>query len=109
MSEEQTKNLPNDYLKLILAQFAAVNSRLDSMDERLGRLEANTKPIWENALKEIAETRAEMREGFESVRAELRAEMDKLRGEFRAEAGTLRGEFDLGLRKVAKQIDVLNH
>jgi predicted nucleic acid-binding Zn-ribbon protein len=37
---------------------------LHDLDERAQRLEAkayDTKPIWENALKEIAETRIEMR------------------------------------------------
>lgn len=82
MSEETTQNLPNNDLKLILA-------RLDSMDARLEKLEAHsydTKPIWETALKEIAETRVEMHRGFQEVR----------------------GEIQTGLRKVERKIDVLN-
>ena len=82
MSEEPTNILPNDDLKLILA-------RLNSIDERLGKLEArayDTKPIWENALKEIADTRIEMREGFEKFRTETES----------------------GLRRVERKIDVLN-
>jgi hypothetical protein len=68
LSEEPTQNLPNDDLKRILA-------RLDSIDTRLQKLEArsyDTKPIWENALKEIAGARVEMREGFEKSRSDLR-------------------------------------
>jgi uncharacterized protein YdcH (DUF465 family) len=104
MSEDRTQNLPNDEFRQILAQLTSINARLDridarfdrmdarldGMDSRLERLESrdyDTKPIWENALKEIADTRAEMREGFEKVRAEM----------------------DAGLRKVVKQIDVMNH
>jgi septal ring factor EnvC (AmiA/AmiB activator) len=82
MSEESTNLLPNDDLKLILA-------RLNSIDERLEKLEArayDTKPIWENALKEIADTRIEMREGFEKSRTEMES----------------------GLRRVERKIDVLN-
>ena len=68
MSEETTQNLPNDDLKRIL-------DRLDSIDMRLEKLEAlayDTKPIWENALKEIADIRAEMREGFDRSHSDLR-------------------------------------
>jgi broad-specificity NMP kinase len=89
MSEDRTQTLPNDEFRQILAQLTSINSQLDRVDSRLERLEArdyDTKPIWENALKEIADTRVEMREGFEKMRAEI----------------------DVGLRKVAKQIDVMN-
>ena len=51
MSEGTTQNLPADVLRLILA-------RLDSMDQRLEKLEArayDTKPIWERALAELVE------------------------------------------------------
>lgn len=46
------------------------------MDTRLEKLEAkqyDTKPIWEQALAEIAEVRAEMRSGFEKFRADMEA------------------------------------
>jgi chromosome segregation ATPase len=116
MSEDRTtQNLPNDELRQILAQLTSINTHLDSMDARLERLEArdyDTKPIWENALKEIADTRAEMREGFTAVRAEMRegfeqvnARIDKLQ----AEAQEMRNETTTGMRKMVKQIDVLNH
>jgi chromosome segregation ATPase len=123
MSEDRTtQNLPNDEFRQILAQLNSINarldrvgSRLDNMDARLEQLEArdyDTKPIWENALKEIADTRAEMREGFTAVRAEMRegfeqvnARIDKLQ----AEAQEMRNETTTGMRKMVKQIDVLNH
>jgi uncharacterized coiled-coil DUF342 family protein len=111
MSEVRTQNLPNDEVRQILAQLTSINarlvhvdSRLGSMDARLERLEArayDTKPIWENALKEIADTRVEMREGFEKVNARV----DKLQGEVRE----ARAEATAEMRKVARQSDVLNH
>jgi chromosome segregation ATPase len=111
MSEDRTQNLPNDELRQILAQLTSINARLDSMDTRFDRIDArldgmdarlerleareyDTKPIWENALREITDARAEMREGFERVNGEM---------------GRLRGEVETGLRKMAKQIDILNH
>ncbi|MDT5122830.1 MAG: hypothetical protein QOC96_2312 [Acidobacteriota bacterium] len=89
MSEETTQNLPNNDLRRILA-------RLDSIDTRLEKLEArafDTKPIWENALKEIAETRVEMRDGFEKVHVEIEK---------------VRSEMETGTRRVERKIDILN-
>jgi len=82
MSEEPTNILPNNDLKRILV-------RLDSIDAPLEKLEArayDTKPIWENALKEITDTCIEIRQGFEKSRAEMES----------------------GLRRVERKIDVLN-
>ncbi len=66
-----------------------VEIRLDHMETRLEKLEArqyDTKPIWERALREIAELRNEMQTGFEKLRIEL----------------------DDGLRKATSYIDALN-
>jgi chromosome segregation ATPase len=89
MSEETTHNLPNDNLRRILA-------RLDSIDTRLEKLEArayDTKPIWENALKEIAEARVEMRDDFEKVHVEIEK---------------VGSEVETGTRRVERKIDILN-
>lgn len=83
MTEESTRTLPNDNLALIL-------ERLDSIDSRLGRVETrldrDTKPIRENALKEIADVRMEMQQGFEKIQSDLNA----------------------GVRRMERKIDVLN-
>ena len=47
-----------------------VFARFDAIDARLEKLEAKsyeTKPIWERALAEVAETRLEMRNGFNEI------------------------------------------
>jgi chromosome segregation ATPase len=119
MSEETTQNLPNDNMGLILARLDSIDSRLDGIDSRLDGLETKldgvesrlttledkvdkrsqeTRPIWERALSEIAETRAEMHEGFGQIRAEMHEEF-----------GKVRGEIDVSLRRVVRQMDVLNH
>lgn len=93
MSEETTERLADDPLRQILA-------RLDSMDARLEILEArayDTKPIWENALKEITDTRSEMREGLASLRAEMREGFEKGRS-----------DMESSVRKMERKIDVLN-
>ncbi len=103
MSEESTLNLPNDDLKRILVRLDSIDGRLDSVDNRLNgidnRLEKleerayDTKPIWENALKEIADTRIEMREGFERVHTEFEK---------------VHSEIETGSRRVERKIDILN-
>src|ERR1041384_3076475 len=89
MSEETTQNLPNDDLKRILVRLDSIDAGLVGVNTRLEQLEArayDTKPIWENALKEIAEIRVEMREGFEKSRSDT----------------------ETGLRRLERKIDILN-
>lgn len=95
VSENRTKDLltKDSFEQKVLARLDAIDSRLtnietrlDDVDSRLKTLEAkkyNTKPIWERALKEIAETRQEMNERFEMLDASitvLSGDVTRLRG-----------------------------
>ena len=60
MSEEITKNLPDDGLGRILTRLDSIDSRLTNLEEKVEARFVETKPIWERALKEIMETRAEV-------------------------------------------------
>lgn len=79
MSEEQKTQEMDDarpFEERVLAHFEALSGRLDRMDERLHSLEAkqyDTKPIWERALTEIAETRKEMQVNFRKIERQLSA------------------------------------
>jgi uncharacterized coiled-coil protein SlyX len=71
MSEDSTRNI-------ILTTLEALTEKLDNfeakIDARLTALEAqsyDTHPIWEQALAEIAGTRAEMRERFDRIEERL--------------------------------------
>jgi chromosome segregation ATPase len=85
MSEETTQNISDtggDSLeKRIFARFDAVDSGLRDLDARLQKLEArayDTKPIWEQALKEIIETRRELSKRLDRIEAivhETRADL----------------------------------
>ena len=102
MSEDPTQNLPDgrSLEERIFARFDAMDARLDKMDAHLNKIDERlttledrvdrrlkeTRPIWERALAEIAEMHNEMREGFEKIRSEM----------------------NNGLRRVDRQIDVLN-
>lgn len=80
MSENNTEEMngARPLLERILMRLDSIDARLDSMDNRLSALEdkaerqaMETKPVWERALAEIAETRMEIREGFESLERKI--------------------------------------
>jgi hypothetical protein len=72
MSEGNTENLDGDrsFRDRVFARFDAlevylknIDSRVQNIDSRVQVLESrayDTKPIWENALKEIVDTRREL-------------------------------------------------
>jgi tetrahydromethanopterin S-methyltransferase subunit G len=76
MSEDRTANLPTNhpFEERVMMLLSGIDSRLANIESRLEALESrqyNTKPIWERALNEIAETRVEMNEKFEGVNERL--------------------------------------
>ncbi len=66
-SEDPTQNLPGaqSFEARVLSALDDIRAQLGDMDTRLQKLEVSTKPIWEQALAEIVETRAEMRRSFQ--------------------------------------------
>ena len=82
MSQEITRDLNGDrpFEERVFARFDGIEQYLRSLDSRVQVLESSrydTKPIWERALKEILETRVELKE----TRDELKETRDELRGE----------------------------
>ena len=92
MSEETTQNVADGdgraFEERVFARFDAldaslrsVNTSLLDLDTRLQKLEArayDTKPIWEQALKEIVETRRELSRRLDRIEAiahETRADL----------------------------------
>jgi archaellum component FlaC len=72
VSEEKTQEKPDarSFEDRVFARFDAMDERFNGIDARLQKLEAkqyDTKPIWERALAEIAETRNEIREELRRV------------------------------------------
>ena len=79
MSNEDTQNIngSRSFEERVFARFDALDSTLKDLDSRLQVLEAksyDTKPIWEQALKEIVETRKEIVE----TRRELSKRLDRI-------------------------------
>jgi len=78
MNEEPTQNLPDkrSFEERVFARFDAFDARFDSIEARLERLESrsyDTKPIWERALAEITETRAQMNVRFGTLEKKVQA------------------------------------
>lgn len=85
MSGETTQNMSNadgrSFEERVFARFDDLDSGLRDLDARLQKLEArayDTKPIWEQALKEILETRRELSKRLDRIEAivhETRADL----------------------------------
>jgi BMFP domain-containing protein YqiC len=92
MSEEKTQNMPDadgrSFEERVFARFDAQDAILRNLDARLQTLEArayDTKPIWEQALKEIMDTRRELSKRLDCIeaiapetRADLREAEDRI-------------------------------
>lgn len=83
MDKEVTQNIDGgrSFEERVFARFDALDSTLRDLDARLQKLEArayDTKPIWEQALKEILETRRELSKRLDRIEAiahETRADL----------------------------------
>ncbi|HEX6732775.1 MAG TPA: hypothetical protein VF074_22335 [Pyrinomonadaceae bacterium] len=102
MSEDTTKGLKDSgsFEQRVFARFDRMEIRLTSLEER----QYDTKPIWERALAEIAETNRAIQE----LRTELQTGIEGLRTEMKSEFAAVRHEMEHGLRGVARTIDTLN-
>ncbi len=76
MSEENTQNIPGangcSFEGRVFARFDTIDVSLRDLDGRMEKLEArayDTKPIWEQALKEIIDTRRELSKRLDRIQA----------------------------------------
>lgn len=83
MSEETTQDMDGgrSFEERVFMRFDALDSSIRDLDARLQKLEArayDTKPIWEQALREIMETRRELSKRLDRIEAiahETRADL----------------------------------
>ena len=90
MPDESTEALygKRPFEERVFARFDALDSAMRATDSRLQKLEIrayDTKPIWEQALREIVETRRELSKRLDRIeaiahetRADLREAEDRL-------------------------------
>ncbi len=98
-SENTTQEKPDgrSFEERVFARFDALDARISTLERKVEERAVETKPIWQRALTEIAETRAETNRGFEQLRGEMNRGFEQLRV-----------EMNTALRKVGDKIDVLN-
>lgn len=83
MSQDITRDLDGNrpFEERVFARFDGIEEYLRSLDSRVQVLESrgyDTKPIWERALKEILETRVELKETRDEVK-QTRVELKDMR------------------------------
>jgi chromosome segregation ATPase len=86
MSGDITEKLPEGPLAEILKELRRMNERLGAVEEKVDQRQFDTKPIWERALSEIADMRAEMREQLGAISGRLDGvdgRLDRIEAEFR--------------------------
>ena len=73
MSQDKTQDMRDgrSFEERVFARFDAIDARLSALETQAERAKMETKPIWEQALAEIAETRQEMRASFRSVERQI--------------------------------------
>lgn len=103
MSEEITQPLPSDMLKLILARFDSIDRRFDSMDKRFDSVDARLDSL--DGRVDSMDTRLTTLE--EKVDRRLQ-ETRPIWERALAEIAELRSELNHGLRRITREIDVLN-
>jgi chromosome segregation ATPase len=116
VSQDITKNFDGDrpFEERVFARFDGIekylrtlDSRVASLDSRVQVLESrayDTKPIWEKALKEILETRLELKDARDELKGEVketRVELKETRGELK----DLRYDLNTFKRDVTARLD----
>lgn len=107
MSQEITRDLNGDrpFEERVFARFDGIEDFLRSLDTRLQALESrryDTKPIWERALKEILETRVELKDTRYDLNTFKRDVADRL-----DQIQKVVLETRIGLRQAHERIDDL--
>ena len=112
MSDSNTEatNNSRSFEERVFLRFDAVDERLGSIENRVGKLESkqyDTKPIWEQALHEIEQTNARVEE-LGTALARTDARVEQLQSEIKSEFSTFRGEMKDSLHKIEGKIEALN-
>ena len=85
MSEDSTRNLSGDGLKIILDRLDSIDSRLTSLEEKVDRRLQETRPIWEQVLSRLDNVESKlgnlengMRSGFRNLERQISVLMESI-------------------------------
>lgn len=95
MSEDLTRNLPQDGLERILARLDSIDSRLGNIESRLSDVENRLSTLEDRVDRRLQETRPI----WEQILVRL--------ANLESEVSTLREEFRTGLRRFERQVGLL--
>lgn len=96
MSDEPTKNMPTSFEERVLAEFAKLNTRMDSLAKRVASVDARLTSLEDKVDARLRETRP-IWEGVQQRLTEIKKVLDKLNRQFRifvADAFDLRSRVD---------------
>ena len=71
MSEDPTKQMPNEDLRLILARLDSIDTRLTKIEDKVDQRLKETRPIWERVLTKLESFETEMRNGFRKLERQV--------------------------------------
>ena len=71
MSEDRTRQLPNDALGQILARFDSLETRLTTLEDKVERRLQDTRPIWEQVLARLATVEEKLTKSLKKVEDEV--------------------------------------
>ena len=80
MSEDTTRQLPDDGVRLILARFDAMDARLTALEEKVDRRLQETRPIWEQVLVRLTNVEGELVQVKQSL-TKVEARLEKVEDE----------------------------
>jgi hypothetical protein len=71
MSEDTAQRLPDDGVRLILARFDSLETRLTALEDKVERRLQDTRPIWEQVLTRLTEGEEQLTKGLKKVQDEV--------------------------------------
>jgi hypothetical protein len=71
MSEDTAQRLPDDGVRLILARFDSLETRLTALEDKVERRLQDTRPIWEQVLTRLTEGDEQLTKGLKKVQDEV--------------------------------------
>ena len=67
MSEDTTRQLPDDALSQILARFDSTDARLTALEDKVDRRLQETRPIWEQVLERLTKVETRLKKVEDEV------------------------------------------
>ncbi|HEX8889017.1 MAG TPA: hypothetical protein VF779_07560 [Pyrinomonadaceae bacterium] len=71
MSEDPTKHMSNEDLRLILTRLDSIDTRLMKLEDKVDQRLKETRPIWEQVLTRLGGLETEMRNGFRKLERQV--------------------------------------